>query len=202
MANIPSNDGGSDSHKSKFLTVVVQPSTNITTQASSPTLLETPWTDAQIRWSEEDGYPITSIGNDVDIDNNNNNNNNNNTFLDPFADPDPTQVFTFTFTVTAPQQKDVIEETYSKFNTTTTTSTTTTTTLDLKIQGYKTHSDPVWQSTGLTLWKAAKYLCDYMVNHSAALQRRRILEVSTWEEKHMHSRINTGGKGEGNNIYW
>jgi hypothetical protein len=173
----------SDKHRCNCL------STTVTTQlpsSSSSSLIEIPWRDAQIRWSEEEDVAKTAIVNcsgNYDDDDDDDDDSDNNTFLDPFTDPDPTQLFTFIFYVTAAQKMDDAEESSSK-------STTTKTKIDLKIQGYKTHSDPVWQSTGLTLWKAAKYLCDYMVHHSAELQGQRILEVRrgekcTLEKKYM-----------------
>jgi hypothetical protein len=117
---------------------------------SSPRNEEVKWTDAQIRWTKEEGIPEK-----VEPD-----------FLDPFADPDPTEVFSFRFK----RREDNgdycnAEEEKACW-------------IELNIQGYKTYSDQVWHSTGLTLWKASKHLCDYMVKHAKELQGKRILEVS------------------------
>lgn len=53
---------------------------------------------------------------------------------DPFADPDPTSTFEFQFDG-----------------------------ISVSLQGYKYESAAVWQSTGLTLWKASEHLCRYLV---------------------------------------
>jgi hypothetical protein len=128
---------------------------------------ETPWTDAQVRWSKEEGVPEKE---EEEPD-----------FFDPFADPDPTQVFTFVFVVpNQPPQLDAnskMNELAADDEYKLDSSSALSSKIELKIQGYKTHSDQVWQSTGLTLWKASKYLCDYMVAHAPELQNKRILEV-------------------------
>ena len=74
--------------------------------------------------------------------------------IDPFADPDPSEVFSFTFE--NPENKE---------------------TLKIDLQGYKYESDQTWNSTGLTLWRSARYLCDYLVQHTELLQNKRSLEV-------------------------
>jgi hypothetical protein len=151
---------------------------------------ETPWTDAQIRWSDEEGAPKTKKneltekgGNDSEDDDEHNND----VFLDPFADPDPTQIFHFSFAIPNEPLPTSLLLSESNSNSSakdndsavaTSTATNAADIVELKIQGYKTHSDEVWQSTGLTLWKASKYLCDYMVEHVDQLQGKRILEVS------------------------
>mmetsp|Transcript_56664 Transcript_56664/g.63343 ORF Transcript_56664/g.63343 Transcript_56664/m.63343 type:complete len:318 (+) Transcript_56664:58-1011(+) len=77
--------------------------------------------------------------------------------FDIFAD-DPHEIFNFRFVT-----KEV--------------NSTITNTIQLNIHGYKTDSDEVWQSTGLTLWKASKYLCHYMCEHVDELQNQRVLEL-------------------------
>ena len=59
--------------------------------------------------------------------------------VDPFADPDPSQTFDFEFVVND------------------------STTIQISLDGYKYESDQTWNSTGLTLWRAARHLCDYLV---------------------------------------
>jgi predicted nicotinamide N-methyase len=52
-------------------------------------------------------------------------------------------------------------------------------TLPLKIKGYKTDAEQVWQSTGLTLWRASHYLCEYQIEHYSELftSNKRVLEL-------------------------
>jgi predicted nicotinamide N-methyase len=50
--------------------------------------------------------------------------------------------------------------------------------IDIIIRGYKTTADEVWKSTGLTLWKASHYLCQYQIEHGHSLFRgKRVLEL-------------------------
>ena len=49
--------------------------------------------------------------------------------------------------------------------------------IDVQIRGYKTDADEVWQSTGLTLWKASHYLCQYQMDHIQLFENKRILEL-------------------------
>ncbi|KAG7347593.1 type 12 methyltransferase [Nitzschia inconspicua] len=132
---------------------------------SPPYMAETPWTDAQIRWSEDEGVPEKEES----------------PFFDPFADPDPTQVFTFAFSIPRHSQLDANSNSIINpkvdADDNQLSKKSSGDAIELKIQGYKTHSDQVWQSTGLTLWKASKYLCDYMVKQSQFLQHKRILEL-------------------------
>jgi hypothetical protein len=133
-------------HENDVVVVVgtIVPSSSPDVSPSTPTAEElvdheeVQWTDAQIRWSVEDGVPER-----VETE-----------FIDPFSDPTPTQVFSFHF-----RETSSLED------------------IELSIHGYKTQSDQVWQSTGLTLWKASKYLCDYMVDHASELQNKSILEL-------------------------
>ena len=131
------------------------------------------WTDAQIRWPEDEvareGTDETN-SNDGDGDGDNSDEDDNENLFDPFADPDPHEIFSFRFVTKKKSaldnddDDDDDEENGSAIR--------------LDIHGYKTESDAVWQSTGLTLWKASKYLCDYMVQHADELQGQRVLEVS------------------------
>ena len=49
--------------------------------------------------------------------------------------------------------------------------------IDITIRGYKTNADQVWQSTGLTLWRASDYLCQYQMDNNDMFQNKRILEL-------------------------
>ena len=74
-------------------------------------------------------------------------------FIDPFKDPDPFHTFSFQFDVSGA------------------------TTIEIELRGYKTGADQVWQSTGLTLWKASEYLCKYMAANPELFQEKSVLEV-------------------------
>lgn len=123
------------------------------------------WTDARIRWPE-DGDP----SNDDDEEEENANP------FDPFADPDPHQIFSFRFVkqkMASAAADNTAEETESSIDATSDDDES----IRLDIHGYKTESDEVWESTGLTLWKASTYLCDYMVKHADAFKGQRVLEL-------------------------
>jgi len=49
--------------------------------------------------------------------------------------------------------------------------------IDIKIRGFKKDADEVWQSTGLTLWRASDYLCRYQMENVRLFQNKRILEL-------------------------
>ena len=55
--------------------------------------------------------------------------------MDPFKDADPTETFTRQYGETAP----------------------------IELLGYRSDSDEIWRSTGLTLWRASDRLCEYLV---------------------------------------
>ena len=76
-------------------------------------------------------------------------------YMDPFKDPDPFNIFSFQFD--RPGNSDE--------------------SIDINIRGYKTDSDEVWESTGLTLWRASEYLCEYQLKRHELFQNKRILEV-------------------------
>ena len=127
------------------------------------------WTDAQIRWPEDketgDGAsPESNNKNSGDDDDDDENP------FDPFADPNPHEIFSFRF---VPKTKKAVETEPIENDDDDNES------IRLEIHGYKTDSDQVWESTGLTLWKASQYLCDYMVQHANKLRGQRVLEVST-----------------------
>ena len=135
--------------------------------------------------------------------------------IDPFKDPDPFQIFEFDFEYpffstclsingdstgvdgsdTEPvatngkspsQRPEGNNSNISNSN------------IHISLRGYKKDADQVWQSTGVTLWRASEYLCQYllrmqiksdeerMVSASASavtssfLKGKRILEVSCY----------------------
>ena len=51
--------------------------------------------------------------------------------------------------------------------------------IHITLRGYKTDADQVWQSTGVTLWRAAEHLGHYLAKQpTIEWPRRRVLEVS------------------------
>ncbi|KAL7434788.1 hypothetical protein ACHAXM_004264 [Skeletonema potamos] len=106
--------------------------------------------------------------------------------IDPFADPDPFEMFNLDFVV--PNNNNNIyhhhDEGQVVDNTNNNILRTTTTKISLQIKGYKTNAEQIWQSTGLTLWRASHYLCEYQIiqhsSHSNKLftgTKTRILEL-------------------------
>jgi hypothetical protein len=126
---------------------------------------ETRWTDARIRWPEDgknehdrniDGTTTVADGND-DGNDDDNDNDDEGPLQDPFKDADPLQTFNFQFVV--PRRKVDDERNENATCSSPSSSLPSTTTLvDIEIYGYKDDSDQVWESTGLTVWRAAKHL--------------------------------------------
>ncbi|KAL7529097.1 hypothetical protein ACHAWF_002838 [Thalassiosira exigua] len=78
-----------------------------------------------------------------------------------FRDPDPFEIYSFHFkrrdhTSSCRQTDDII---------------------DVQIRGYKKDADEVWQSTGLTLWKASEYLCQFQMDNTELFLSKRTLEL-------------------------
>ena len=88
--------------------------------------------------------------------------------VDPFADPDPTELQTFRYSISSTNDD----------STSTTNNDSQVIPIDVTIRGYKTGADAVWKSTGLTLWKASHYLCQYQVDNARELfKSKRVLEL-------------------------
>ena len=53
-------------------------------------------------------------------------------------------------------------------------------TINVELRGYQFESEQIWNSTGLTLWRSANHLCEYLVEQHSSdwfSNSRRILEV-------------------------
>jgi hypothetical protein len=111
-------------------------------------LVETPWTDDVIRWPDD---PPKKVPCDDDDDEEEEETG----FMDPFKDPDPFQIFSFNF------QNPLVKDD----------------TVDITIRGYKSEADEIWQSTGLTLWRASEFLCEFQLANPQMFQGKRVLEV-------------------------
>jgi len=72
-------------------------------------------------------------------------------------DPDPFKIFKFSFRL--PGDGD------------------DSSTIDIEIRGCKTDADEVWKSTGLTLWRASDYLCQYQLENVSLFLDKRVLEL-------------------------
>ena len=124
------------------------------------TMNEKPWTDNRIRWKEDDVSEASSYG-DTDT-----------AAPDPFQD-DPHEQFSFHFP--SPSQREAVGNDD-------TAESTSSSLIHIKLQGYKYESDPIWKSTGLTLWKAAQYLGEYLATQATVsnwAKQKRVLEVCT-----------------------
>ena len=124
------------------------------------------WTDSSIRWPEDDAPAAKQKLNpkdDNDNDNENENDDDEEPIVNIFAQDDQREIFSFNFRVKDDDDDDDDDDGSNV--------------IQLNIHGYKTDSDEVWQSTGLTLWKASKHLCHYMCEKSCELHGKRILEL-------------------------
>jgi predicted nicotinamide N-methyase len=114
---------------------------------------EVKWTDDAIRWEGGlNGETAPQPTEDSDEDG---------CMVDPFSDPDPFELQTFRFNLPSAfgAARDSSE-------------------ITVVINGYKTTADAVWKSTGLTLWKASGYLCQYQCENAHELfSNKRVLEL-------------------------
>ena len=53
--------------------------------------------------------------------------------------------------------------------------------VDIELKGFHSDSEQIWNSTGLTLWKASDQMCEYLVENQMTLLHgpKRILELGT-----------------------
>lgn len=113
---------------------------------------EVKWTDDSIRW--EGGLNVKTSTTDEGIDDDDSDDDEN-YMVDPFADPDPFEIFPFQFEHPDNKGKSI----------------------NVQIRGYKKDADEVWQSTGLTLWRASDYLCQYQMENMHLFQNKRTIEL-------------------------
>ena len=129
------------------------------------------WTDACIRWTEDDLEPhmrpswSNKNKNKVKVNHKDSGESDDDEeeeggFLDPFADPNPVQEFTFKYNTDARMEREENQE-----DETTTSRSTSVHSVHVTVQGFKADSDETWESTGLTLWKATHTLNDYILKH-------------------------------------
>ena len=141
------------------------------------------WTDACIRWTEDDLEPhmrpswSNKNKNKVKVNHKDSGESDDDEeeeggFLDPFADPNPVQEFTFKYNTDARMEKEENQE-----DETTTSRSTSVHSVHVTVQGFKADSDETWESTGLTLWKATHTLNDYILKHYRKWVGCSILEL-------------------------
>lgn len=159
-------------------------------------LEEVVWRDDLIRWEGGLNGDIKKSASDNDDDSSSDNGQ-----FDLFADPDPFEMFNFDFTLPSNNHQD--NEVDSSNN------NISKRTLPLKIKGYKTDAEQVWQSTGLTLWRASHYLCEYQIEHYSELftSNKRVLELGAglglngilaWRLMLLNASAESGNVGTGN----
>jgi len=133
------------------------------TEEHEETESEVPWTDDSIRWTEEENARDRILeGDEEDEDYGEMN-------RSIFQDPDPTTLFRYQFGVppsTLANQEGSESGTPTEHDK-----------LEIELYGYKEESDEIWRSTGLTIWKASKYLCDFILQERHQLHNKQILEV-------------------------
>jgi len=114
-------------------------------------LKETKWIDAWIRWDKNDDYTDGDEDDDEEEDD----------------VPHPTETFSFSFLNPSYNSATIPTAADTKF-------------IDIELHGYKSESEQIWNSTGLTLWRSAEHLCEYVANHSSILQpNKRVLELGS-----------------------
>ena len=125
---------------------------------------ETRWTDDKIRWEENDNDGNKQKGDGDDDDSESDAG-----MIDPFKDPNPIEETSYRFpNPHSTTSSDDELSSSSKF-------------IEIVLRAYKEDSDAVWQSTGLTIWRASQHLCDYLVEHAEMFQDKRTLEVGIRE---------------------
>jgi hypothetical protein len=142
-----------------------------TMNTETPTVKEVQWTDDAIRWQG-------GLHGDLrDEQSNANDDRDNECMVDPFADPDPTELQTYQFVVPSFDGLGIRScDSGSCDAAAGAADKDEGTKIEVTIRGYKTGADAVWKSTGLTLWKASLYLCQYQVENPHLFQGR-VLEL-------------------------
>eukprot|EP00986_Skeletonema_menzelii_P004113 scaffold1366_cov155-Skeletonema_menzelii.AAC.21 len=148
-----------------------------TTTTTPPNLEEVVWRDDLIRWEGGLNVDIKKKKNDGDNDDDGDESSDDGQsfLMDPFADPDPFQMFHFDFDLSCTNNKN--GEEIDQADDTIDGKAEPNKTISLQIRGYKTDAEQVWQSTGLTLWRASHYLCEYQVEHPELFSNKRVLEL-------------------------
>lgn len=138
---------------------------------------ETRWVDASIRW---DDHKEIATENDEDGDDDEGP-------CDLFKD-DPTQTFSFQFRRHPNPDSEANDNVQTKSAVTSDGAASgnlieafdkddTDDYISIFLNGYKYDSDETFNSTGLTLWRAAEHLCHYLIRNPETIENRRVLEL-------------------------
>jgi predicted nicotinamide N-methyase len=142
---------------------------------------ERQWTDAQVRWTAANHNLLendnANDNNDANDDNDDNISQQGSSSSSSFQ-PDPTQTFSHRFQF--PSDDDEKQ-----------------TTIDIDLRGYEEHSDAIYISTGLTLWRSSELLCEYMLNDDGIQRLDNILQKTTQQEEKGGIRMLELGSGLG-----
>jgi len=129
-----------------------------------------PWTDAKIRWSDDDDDSDDSDDSAGDSDEDDSNGNG-------FFFEDPRETFSYRFPLEQlPRSSDDAGNAVGDGNNKETGASAEPATppyVDVELEGYKMESPQVWNSTGLTVWRASKVLCEHLLTMTQQQQKQR-----------------------------
>mmetsp|Transcript_10564 Transcript_10564/g.15917 ORF Transcript_10564/g.15917 Transcript_10564/m.15917 type:complete len:330 (+) Transcript_10564:89-1078(+) len=113
--------------------------------------------------------------------------------FDLFGDPDPYEIFFFSFTVPAAPAVPPNENAATSTNNThvakdnilggcsekgnMTTEDRHEREISITLKGFKHEHERIFDSTGLTLWRASKLLCDFMCSNTHYIEDKTVLEL-------------------------
>ena len=97
--------------------------------------------------------------------------------FDIFGDPDPYQIFPFLFKVPMKRRRKMI----TNSDTTTCENNDEDDSLfreiSFSLKGLKHEHERIFESTGLTLWRASKLLCEFMCSNSHYIENKSVVEL-------------------------
>jgi len=114
---------------------------------------ETPWFDARIRHEDDYEQAVVTYLDEEDSSDNGDD------------DEEPTETFSFRFCHHDDEE------------------TTTTRTTEIALKGVAVDSNQIYKSTGMTVWRSAQYLCDYILKNQKALFVQTTTSSSTRKKK-------------------
>ena len=85
--------------------------------------------------------------------------------FDIFGDPDPYETFDFNFQVKSNQEDK------------SSTSSNDEKIIKITLKGFKHEHERIFDSTGLTLWRASKLLCEFMCSNPHYIENKTVLEI-------------------------
>ena len=153
------------------------------------------WRDDRVRWAEDfENEEVTGTRNrkkkntNQDKEEDYEEEEEETAFMDPFKDPDPFQSFEFDFQYSSLASTYYGSEDSNDDGDDDDDDDDENKVIHISLRGYKKDADQVWQSTGVTLWRASEYLCQYLLRRqiqsdtdrtlsSSFLKGKRILEV-------------------------